>query len=113
MRWSRKVGAVLAIVVAISALVWRQNNGRPLIRIDVPAPEQKSAAQTNITERAELIVANDGGYVLDGKAVSSGALEDEIAKLRDAKPSVVIDVVAKPEASPASIAAALAATHVP
>ncbi|MBA8885905.1 biopolymer transport protein ExbD [Dokdonella fugitiva] len=112
MRWSGKVGAVLAIVVAISALVWRQNNG-VLSRIDVPAPEQKSAAQTDITERAELIVANDGGYVLDGKAVSSGALEDEIAKLRDAKPSVVIDVVAKPEAPSASIAAALAAAHVP
>ncbi len=113
MGWGGKGGAVLAILVVVGALVWRQNNGHPFVRIDIPAAEQKPQDQTDSTERADLIVTKDGGYMLDGKPVSDGTLNDAVAKLRSSKRGVVIDVVAAPDASSASIALALAATHIP
>lgn len=112
MRWGR-LGAVLTILVVIGVLVWRQNNARPFIRLDVPAAEQKPPVETYAPERVDLIVTKDGGYVLDGNAVSYGGLEEAVAKLRSAKHGVAIDVVAAPTAPPASVAVALAATRVP
>lgn len=112
MRW-RGSGALLAILVIVGALVWRQNNGYPFIRIEFPAAEQKPPVKTDTPERVDLIVTKDGGYVLDGKTVSNGDLKEAVAKLKGAKHGVSIDVVATPTAPPASIAVALAATRVP
>ena len=113
MGWGGKAGALLAILVVVVALVWRQNNGHPFIRIDIPAAEQNPRDQAGTTERADLFVTKEGGYVLDGKSVSDGTLNDAVAKLRSAKHGVVIEVLAAPDAPLASVAAAVAATHIP
>lgn len=106
---NNKLAIMLAGIVIVAGLAWRQMNGR-LVRVDLAPSEPRTTPEI---PTAELMVANDGSYRLDGKPVMASDLTTAVASLRAVKRGIKIDVLAAPGAPLAAIATAVVAARDP